>query len=162
MARRGAIRPEMCNRLVITHVRVCDPAIAILPRIRLRGRRSGKREKTPERDSSESDLAQNRTEPQSWNFHKILQERARAGLGIVLKNQTPAWCEGCATEQPPKGRKGCNAEAALHPQGVFGQVRTERLVVVIVVVPITIGVPFVCVFIPPPFAMLPAVGARGR
>lgn len=62
-------------------------------------------------------------------------------------------------KQGPEGGEGCGADALPHPHGAFGQVRTERLGVVIVRV--VLGAPLLRIFIPRPLVVVPRKGPSG-
>ncbi len=58
-----------------------------------------------------------------------------------------------------EGGRDAGSSCTASPWGV-SQVRTERLVVVIVIVPVVLGAPLVRIFIPPPLVVVPAKGPR--
>ena len=93
VARRGTVRTEAVDGLVVTHVCVGDAVIAVLPRVRrFGGRGPGEEKESAESERGERGLAENRTKRKSLKFHKSLQERIRAGGWIcVLRIQTLVW-----------------------------------------------------------------------
>ena len=89
------IRSEMLDSFVIPPFRIRNAAIAVIPAIGPGRGCSGEDKKPAESESGKSNLS----ERERRQFHKSLQERARAGFGdTVLRNQTLVWWKGCDSE----------------------------------------------------------------
>jgi len=83
VARFAAVGAEMLYCLLITPLCVGHAAITIIPAIGLDGWRTAKDEKSAEHQSGYCGLAENGFKPRNCRFHKGLQERARAGVGMT-------------------------------------------------------------------------------